>query len=131
MNTKSKLVLSLGLLVAPLALLAKSSEKTYMESSRGRTDIPVPLSVVWPKVDHEYVGQRVVLRFVVDTAGKPTLITSATPVGPAELVAVVSAAVAQWKFSPALVDGRPVARKVELPVVIVDDLDHAAAYAMK
>ncbi|MDB6167022.1 MAG: hypothetical protein JWQ83_2162, partial [Lacunisphaera sp.] len=35
MNTKSKLVLSLGLLVAPLALLAKSSESAYVESYHG------------------------------------------------------------------------------------------------
>ena len=42
MNTKSKLTLSLGLLALPLALVAKSPEKAYVESYRGRTDIPAP-----------------------------------------------------------------------------------------
>ena len=37
---------SLGFLAAPLALSAKSTERAYVESYRGRTDIPVPVSVV-------------------------------------------------------------------------------------
>jgi len=48
MNTKSKITLSLGLLLAPFALMAKSPETTYVESYHGRTDIPVPVSVVTP-----------------------------------------------------------------------------------
>ena len=131
MNTKSKLALSLGLLAAPLALLAKTPEKAYVESYHGRTDIPVPIAVITPAVESRFAGQLVTLEFVVDTAGKPTLITSASPGANAELVAAVSAAVAQWKFSPALVDGHPVARKVALPVNIVDSFDNAAVLAMK
>ena len=130
MNTKSKLALSLGLLVAPLALLAKSPEKAYVESYRGRTDIPAPIAVVTPALDSRFAGQQVTLEFVVDATGKPMLISSATPGADAELVAAVSAAVAQWKFSPALVDGLPVAKKVVLPVNIVDSFDKSAV-AMK
>jgi TonB family protein len=131
MNTKSKLALSLGLLVVPLALLAKSPEKAYVESYHGRTDIPVPVSVVTPEVESRFAGQQVTLEFVVDATGKPMLFSSATPKADAELVSAVTAAVAQWKFSPALVDGLPVARKVVLPVNIVDSLDNAPALAMK
>jgi len=131
MNTKSKLALSLGLLVAPLALLAKTPEKAYVESYHGRSDIPVPISVVTPELESRFAGQQVTLEFVVDATGKPMLISSATPNANAELVAAVSAAIAQWKFSPALVAGRPVARKVVLPVSIVDRFDHAAVVAMK
>lgn len=130
MNTKSKLALSLGLLVAPLALLAKTPEKAYVESYRGRTDIPVPIAVVTPAVEPRFAGQQVTLEFVVDAAGKPTSITSATPGADAELVATVTAAVAQWKFSPALEAGLPVAKKVVLPVNIVESFD-TAAVAMK
>lgn len=130
MNTKSKLALSLGLLVAPLALLAKSPEKAYVEAYRGRTDIPAPIAVVTPAVESRFAGQQVTLEFVVDATGKPMLISSATPGADAELVAAVSAAVAQWKFSPALVDGLPVAKKVVLPVNIVDSFDKSAV-AMK
>ena len=130
MNTKSKLALSLGLLVAPLALLAKTPEKAYVESYRGRTDIPVPIAVVTPALDSRFAGRQVILEFVVDATGKPMLISSATPGADTELVAAVTAAVAQWKFAPALVDGLPVAKKVVLPVNIVDSFDKAAV-AMK
>jgi TonB family protein len=130
MNTKSKLALSLGLLVAPLALMAKSPEKAYVESYRGRTDIPAPIAVVTPAVESRFAGQQVTLEFVVDATGKPMLISSATPGADTELVAAVSAAVAQWKFSPALVNGLPVAKKVVLPVNIVDTFDKSAV-AMK
>lgn len=131
MNTKSKLALSLGLLVVPLALLAKSPEKAYVESYLGRSGTPVPISVVTPEVDSRFAGTQVKLEFVVDPAGKPTRIASATPGADVELVAAVSDAVAQWKFAPALVDGKPVACKVVLPVSIVDALDGASRFAMR
>jgi TonB family protein len=130
MNTKSKLALSLGLLVAPLALVAKTPEKAYVESYRGRTDIPAPISVVTPEVEPRFAGQQVTLEFVVDTTGKPTSITSTTPGANAELVAAITSAVEQWKFSPAMVNGAAVAKKVVLPVNIVDSFDNAAV-AMK
>lgn len=131
MNTKSKLVLSLGLLVAPLALLAKSPETAYVESYHGRTDIPVPISVIMPEVESRFAGRQVTLEFVVDATGKPVQIAPASPGADADLVTAVTAAIAQWKFSPALVNGVPVARKVALPVMIVDYLDNPARYALK
>jgi hypothetical protein len=131
MNTKSKLVLSLGLLVAPLALLAKSPESAYVESYHGRTDVPVPISVIMPEVDPRFAGRQVTLEFVVDPTGKPVQIAPVTPGADAELVTAVTAAIAQWKFSPVLVDGLPVARKVALPVVIVDALDRSSRLALK
>lgn len=130
MNTKSKLALSLGLLAVPFALLAKTPEKAYVESYRGRTDIPVPIAVVTPALDSRYAGQQVTLEFVVDATGKPTLFAPAAPGVNAELVATVVAAVSQWKFSPAVVDGLPVAKKVVLTVNIVDSFDKSAV-AMK
>ena len=129
MNTKSKLTLSLGLLAAPLALLAWSPEKAYVESYRALTETPVPTSVIMPEVSAKFAGKQVMLEFVVDTAGKPTSITSVTPGADAALVATVTEAVSQWKFSPALVDGKPVARKVALPVNIVAYNDNASRFA--
>lgn len=130
MNTKSKLTLSLGLLLAPLALLAKSPETAYVESYHGRTDIPVPISVITPEVDSRFAGQKLELEFVVDPAGQPTLIASTRSGADAELVAAVTSAVAQWRFAPALTDGKPVARKVVLPVKIVGPFDNAMGFAM-
>ena len=129
MNTKSKLTLSLGLLAAPLALMAWSPEKSYVESYRLRGDTLAPTSVVSPEVSAKYVGKQVVLEFVVDATGKPTSITSVTPGASADLVATVTDAVSQWKFSPALVDGKPVARKVSLPVNIVASNDSGSRFA--
>ena len=129
MKTKSKLVLSLGLFAAPLALLAWSPEKAYVESYRNRSDAPAPTSVVMPEVSSKFAGTKVVLEFVVDPTGKPTSITSVTPGADAGLVATVTDAVSQWKFSPALVDGKPVARKVALPVNIVAYNDNASRFA--
>jgi TonB family protein len=130
MNTKSKIALSLGLLLAPLALMAKSPETDYVESYHGRTDIPVPVSVVMPDVPSKFAGQQVVLEFVVDAAGKPTLLASGTPKANSELVAAVLSAVEQWQFAPALANGKPVARKVVLPVRIVDETDTATRFAL-
>ena len=129
MNTKSKLTLSLGLLAAPLALMAWSPEKAYIESYRLRGDTLAPTSVVSPEVSAKFVGKQVVLEFVVDATGKPTSITSVTPGADAELVAAVTEAVSQWKFSPALVDGKPVARKVSLPVNIVANSGYGSRFA--
>ena len=129
MNTKSKLTLSLGLLAAPLALMAWSPEKAYVESYRNRADTPVPTSVIMPEVSSKFAGQQVVLEFVVDPTGKPTSITSVTPGADAELVASVTEAVARWKFTPAHVDGKPVARKVALPVNIVATNDSVSRFA--
>ena len=129
MNTKSKLTLSLGLLAAPLALMAWSPEKAYIESYRLRGDALAPTSVVTPEVSSKFAGAKVVLEFVVDPTGKPTFITSVTPGASAELVASVTEAVSQWKFAPALVDGKPVARKVALPVSIVASSDSVSRFA--
>ena len=131
MNTKSKIVLSLGLLLAPLALLAKSSETAYVESYHGRSDIPVPVSVVMPEVESRFAGQQLTFEFVVDPTGRPTQIASVTPDADGELVSAVLAAVEKWQFAPALADGKPVARKVALPVKIVSRFDAATHYAMK
>jgi TonB family protein len=130
MNTKSKIVLSLGLLLAPLASFASSQEWSYVESYHGHPEGPVPISVVAPEVDSRFAGQKVELAFVVDETGKPTLITSATPGADAELVAAVVSAVEQWKFSPARAEGKPVARKVLLPVKIVNAFDTATRFAL-
>jgi TonB family protein len=130
MNTKSKLTLSLGLLLAPLALTAADvTEKAYVESYRNRAAGPIPTSVISPEVSSRYAGRQVVLEFVVDATGKPTDIKSVTPGATPELVASVSEAVSQWKFSPALVDGKPVARKVALPVKIVANSYDGTRYA--
>lgn len=130
MNTKSKIALSIGLLLAPLALMAKSSGESYVESCCGRTDIPVPVSVVMPEVSSRFAGQQLTIKFVVDAAGKPTLLASDTPNANDKLVATVLSAVEQWHFAPARIDGKPVARKVMLPVKIADESGRSSRLAL-
>ena len=112
-------ILVSGTILAP-GLFAMSVEETYIASYRGRTDIPVPIAVVRPEVDWKHASGVVQMKFVVDEAGLPRDIT---PVGDVdeELAAIIAAALRDWKFNPALVDGKPVAKKVAIPFVIHGD----------
>jgi len=125
----TKLILSLGLLAAPLALSAKSPEEAYLESYNGRTDLPVPVKVVTPSVDAEHVGKTVNLEFVIDAAGLPQKITVRENVS-RDLANELTSTVAKWKFVPLKREGKAVSARVVLPMQIVDDLHTAAKLAV-
>ncbi len=100
--------------LVPAALWAKSSEELYVESFAGRTDVPVPISVVRPVIAPGHEGERVWLSFLVEADGVPREI--AAPVDADHtLVQQLARAVAQWKFKPLLRDGVPVRARVTLP----------------
>lgn len=108
-----QLILITSFLV-PAALWAKSSEEAYVESFAGRTDVPVPISVVKPVVDPSYEGARVWLSFIVDRDGVPREI--AAPIdADRTLVKQLAAAVSQWRFKPLMRDGVVVRARVTLP----------------
>ena len=108
-----KLILFASLLL-PASLFAKTAEEAYVESFAGRTDVPVPISVVKPMVDPSYEGERVWLSFIVDRDGVPREI--AAPVdADRTLVKQLAAAVAQWRFKPLVRDGVVVRARVTLP----------------
>jgi periplasmic protein TonB len=116
---KLAIVLSLGVL-APFAASAKTLEEAYVENYQKKTDVPVPVAVVSPSVSAEYAGSTVELAFIVDATGKPTeLSVTSSPAG--ALSEAIVDAVKQWRFTPAHVNGAPVATKVVLPVKIVDE----------
>ena len=117
-NNKLALLLSLGALL-PFAASAKSLEQSYIESCRKGTDVPVPIAVVSPQVDGYDIGQTVQVEFVVDTTGNATDVSIKSASDRAFARAVVDA-VKQWKFTPALHNGAPVATKVILPVRVVE-----------
>jgi TonB family protein len=77
--------------------------------------------VVAPTVGPEYTGATVQLEFVVDASGKPADFSVKFSSDDTLATAVVHA-VKQWRFTPALKNGLPVATKVSLPVKIVDPL---------
>jgi protein TonB len=116
--SKLALVLSLGAL-APF-VSAKDAGQTYIETCRKDPGMPVPLAVVSPTVSPEYTGTTVQLEFTVETSGKPVAFSVKSAADDALAAAIVDA-VKQWRFKPALADGKPVATKVLLPVKVVDE----------
>ncbi|MFZ1054501.1 MAG: energy transducer TonB [Opitutaceae bacterium] len=118
---KLALLLSLGALL-PFAAKAKTLEQSYIESCRKGTDIPVPIAVVSPNVGGYDIGQTVQVEFVVDTTGHTTGVAVKSASDRAFAEAVVDA-VKQWRFTPALHNGTPVATKVILPVRVVEAAD--------
>ena len=93
--------------------------QAYIESYNGRTDIPVPVKIVEPRVGPAQAGQTVEVEFLVDTAGEPQNIHILSTTDD-DLGLSVRNAVKYWRFAPARPNGEPVAMKVMLPVVIVD-----------
>jgi len=127
---KLMLVLSVVLLAAPLTLGAMSLERAYIESYRGRTDIPVPIKVVSPDVDSEYAGTTVELMFTVGPTGAPQDIEVRTPVD-RELARVLTDAVQYWRFAPELHAGQPLTTTIVLPIRIVDESTSDSRYAVR
>jgi TonB family protein len=117
-NIVYRLSLIIGLLVAPLAFAAKTTEQAYVDTYRGRTDMPVPLKVVTPSVDADFAGQTVQVEFTVDASGVPQHITIArqTPVALAE---ALTSAVGHWRFQPLTRNGQAVPAHMVLPVRIM------------
>lgn len=120
MKVVQKLVvlLSVGAL-STVAVMASNDERAYLESCRKDPGMPVPVAVVSPTVGPEFHGAVVQLEFVVDVDGKPAAFSVKSAPDDA-LAAVVVEAVKQWRFLPAATNGKPVAKKVGLPVRIVD-----------
>ncbi len=113
-------VLSLGLLLSTLAVSAKTVEQVYIDTYNGRTDIPVPISVIAPEATLGATNQpaTVELVFIVDEKGTPRQIKVQSTTDES-LVEPVKEAVAQWKFVPAKRNGEAVSSRVRLPVRIV------------
>lgn len=109
-------ILMTGLLLGSTAF-AKTLEDAYIASYHGRTDIPVPVSVVSPDVGSEFAGTKVVMKFVVESDGMPRDIEAVGNVDP-ELVGALTEALRDWVFKPAHVEGKAVATKVALPIII-------------
>lgn len=115
---KLAVLLSLGAL-APFAASAKTLEQAYLETCNKSAGVPVPVSVVSPEVGAYDVGQSVEIVFVVDTTGHATDVSVKSGTDKDLATAAVDA-VKQWRFTPAQVNGAPVAKKCILPIRVVD-----------
>src|SRR3954468_12932803 len=116
--TKLIVLLSVGM-IPMLAASAATLEQTYLDTCNKDPGIPVPVTVVSPTVGSEYNGASVQLEFVVNVDGKPSEFSIKSATDDVLATAVLNA-VKQWRFQPAEVDGKPVAKKVALPVKIVE-----------
>lgn len=113
------LALGLGLGALPTLLSAKSLDDVYLATYAGRSDIPVPTSIVRPVVSEEFVGTDVEFVFMIDARGRPGRIYCSSPI-PYELERPLVKAVQTWKFAPLRDDtGQPVPAKVRLPISVV------------
>lgn len=131
MKTVKKLAVILGLgALTATAALAKASERAYLDTCLKDPAVPVPYIVVSPTVGPEHSGAVVQLEFTVDAAGNPAefAVKSTTD----EMLArEVVRAVKLWRFRPAETDGKPTAKRVSLPVKVVDEPDWAITYVAK
>ncbi|MCF3651216.1 TonB family protein [Synoicihabitans lomoniglobus] len=115
MNAVKKLAIVLSLGVLAGSAFAATSEKAYVSAYKDAPGSkPVPVKVVAPKITTT-PGAEVVLEFTVNKAGVPKAITVASSNDEA-LAAAAVAAVAEWRFTPAMKDGETVETKVKLPV---------------
>jgi TonB family protein len=129
MKAVNKLVVLLivGMISAVVAS-ASTLEDSYLKTCNKDPGVPVPVTVVSPTVGPEYQGASVQLEFLVDAAGKPSEFSIKFATDDVLATAVVKA-VKQWRFQPAEIDGRPVAKRVSLPVRIVDSSMTGERYA--
>jgi TonB family protein len=125
---KFAVLLSLGALVP--AAFATTDEQAYLESCLKAPGVPVPVAVVSPTVGPDQAGGFVELEFVVDETGLPTHFAVKNATDDA-LASTVLRAVKQWRFKPAEVDGVAVAKKVVLPIKIVEGALYGPSLAMK
>jgi periplasmic protein TonB len=128
MKAVSKLAVLISLGAVASFASAKNSEDAYLETCRKDPGVPVPVAVVAPSVSADYNGSEVQIEFIVDETGKPDRFRVKSTPDDTVALAVVDA-VKQWRFNPALADGKPVATKVVLPVKIVDEFARANRYA--
>jgi hypothetical protein len=124
MNAKRILFLATvsgGLLFAPALSTAAVVSDIVIDSAQKTYAAPKPTQVVTPSgIARRFEGETIRVRLALDAAGQPVRVDL---VGSQDvnLVRNLLPAVSQWRFSPAMLDGRPVAAQIELPILLVAD----------
>ena len=103
-------------LVSTVSAHAKTVEQSYIDSYKGK-NVPAPIEVVTPLVGGEFINTRVEAILTVDETGAVKEVQYDKGVSEA-LKADLTPALTHWKFTPEVKDGKPVAFKAILPVVI-------------
>jgi TonB family protein len=106
-------------------LSASAVSASVIVDSAVTTDVasysaPTPLKVVAPSgIARRFQGETIRLSLTIDEAGHPKNI-SLLAGRDANLERNLIPAIAQWKFAPAMKNGRPVATDVVLPIELVE-----------
>lgn len=119
-----KSLTTLAVLSAATAAAAFAAPTRPSTSLEPAVRPPVPARIVRPvSLPSQYENCVVKVAMIVDATGVPHNVTTVGRV-PYELSFRVVPAVAQWRFTPASQNGRPVAMHVILPVRLVTDETH-------
>jgi protein TonB len=122
MNSK-KILLAATLAGGLLSTAVVSSAAVVLSDltvNAAENSAPVPTKIVAPSgISRRFEGAVVYLRLTVDETGRPHHITLRSGEDQ-NLVNHLLPAVAQWKFTPAMKNGRAVPMQIELPVELVD-----------
>ncbi|MES1167601.1 MAG: TonB family protein [Oleiharenicola lentus] len=122
MNSKIKFlaIALLGGLLSASALSASVVTDPSSQAGRAGYAAPAPSRIVRPTgIPRRYEGETVRLSLTIDEQGRPHKISLLTERDP-RLIRQLLPAVARWKFTPAMQNGRPVAADVVLPLQLVD-----------
>jgi protein TonB len=123
MNHKNILrtaVLAAGLLSASIASAALAVD-SVVATDAASYSAPAPLTIVAPSgIPRRFQNETSRLSLTIDESGRPRNIELLSA-RDAALVRHLLPAVAQWRFSPAMKNGRAVATNVVLPIELVDE----------
>lgn len=110
-----------GGLLSASALSASVVIDPAPQAGRTGYTAPTPMKIVNPTgILRRYQGETIRLSLTVDAMGQPHNINLLSERDP-HLVKHLLPAIAQWKFTPAMKNGRPVTADVVLPIALVDD----------
>jgi hypothetical protein len=110
-----------GGLLSASALSASVVIDPTPQADRTEYTAPAPMKIVNPTgILRRYQGETIRLSLTVDAMGQPHNISLLSERDP-HLVKHLLPVIAQWKFTPAMKNGRPVTADVVLPIALVDD----------
>lgn len=119
-NTLRAAIVAAGLLSASFASAALADDSVVTASAASYT-APMPVKIVAPSgIPRRFRNETIRLSLTIDESGRPRNIELLSG-RDAALVRHLLPAVAQWKFSPAIKNGRAVATEVVLPIELVDE----------
>jgi hypothetical protein len=122
MNIKNLLhaaALASGLFSASFAS-ASPAKDNAVSSNTESYSAPTPLKIVTPSgIPRRFQNETIRLSLTVDAMGRPRNIHLLSERDPA-LARHLLPVVAQWTFTPAIRNGRPVSSDIVLPIELVD-----------